>query len=60
MNEETRNKARALGLDRLTDEHLAQFDRATSGMEQHLKRLPRNMPVDHEPAHIYRAKGGTP
>ena len=59
MSEEIRDKARALGLDRLTDEHLAQFDRATSGMEQHLKRLPRNMPVGQEPAHIYRAKGET-
>jgi hypothetical protein len=56
VSEEIRDKARALGLDRLTDEHLAQFDRATSGMEQHLKQLPRNQ----EPAHIYRAKGKTP
>ena len=59
MSEQIRDKARALGLDRLTDEHLAQFDRATRSMEQHLKRLPRNMPVEQEPAHIYRAKGGT-
>ena len=60
MSEQIRDKARALGLDRLTDEHLAQFDRATSGMEQHLKRLPHNMPEEQEPAHIYRAKGKTP
>ncbi len=60
MSEQIRDKARALGLDRLTDEHLAQFDRATSSMEQHLKRLPRNMPVEQEPAHTYRAKGETP
>jgi hypothetical protein len=59
MSEQIRDKARALGLDRLTDEQLAQFDRATSGMEQHLKRLPRNMPVDQQPAHIYRAKSET-
>jgi hypothetical protein len=60
VNEEIRDKARALGLDRLTDEHLAQFDRAMRSMEQHLKRLPRNMPVEQEPAHIYRAKSETP
>lgn len=60
MSEQIRDKARGLGLDRLTDEQLAQFDRATSGMEQHLKRLPGNMPVEQEPAHIYRAKGETP
>jgi hypothetical protein len=60
MSEEIRDKARALGLDRLTDEHLAQFARATSGMEVHLERLPRTMPTEQEPAHIYRAKGATP
>ena len=41
MTEELRDKARVLGLDRLTDEHLAQFERATTGMEHHLQRLPR-------------------
>ena len=56
MTDELRDRARALGLDRLTDEHLEQFERATSGMERHLKRLPRDMPPAHEPAHIYRAK----
>ena len=59
MSEQIRDKARALGLDRLTDEYLAQFDRATRSMEQHLQRLPHNMPVEQEPAHIYRAKGET-
>jgi hypothetical protein len=57
MTEELRDKARALGLDRLTEEHLAQFERATIGMERHLKRLPRDMPAAQEPAHIYRTKG---
>jgi hypothetical protein len=56
MAKELRDKARALGLDRLTDEHLAQFERATTGMERHLKRLPRNVPAAQEPAHVYRAK----
>ena len=56
MTDELRDKARALGLDRLTDQHLDQFARAIAGMELHLKRLPRNMPPAREPAHIYRAK----
>ena len=60
MTEELRDKARALGLDRLTDEHLKQFERATKGMERHLQRLPRGMPTAQEPAHVYRAKGDTP
>jgi hypothetical protein len=30
MTDQLRDKARALGLDRLTDEHLAQFERATA------------------------------
>jgi hypothetical protein len=60
MTEELRDKARALGLERLTDEHLAQFERATTGMERHLQRLPRNIPPSHEPAHIYRAERETP
>jgi hypothetical protein len=60
MNNEPRDKARALGLERLTEEHLAQFERATSGMERHLRRLPRNMPAAQEPAHIYRAKREMP
>jgi hypothetical protein len=60
MTEELRDKVRTLGLDRLTEEHLAQFERATTGMEPHLQRLPRGMPVAQEPAHVYRAKGDTP
>ena len=57
MNQELRDNALALGLDRLTDEHLAQFERATNSMEQHLRRLPQGMPPAQEPAHVYRAKG---
>jgi hypothetical protein len=60
MTEGLRDKARALGLERLTDEHLKQFERATTGMERHLQRLPRGMPTAQEPAHVYRAKGDTP
>jgi hypothetical protein len=60
MTKESRDKARALGLDRLTDEHLDQFERATTGMERHLKRLPRGMPAAQEAAHVYRAKGEAP
>ncbi len=60
MSDEIRDKARALGLDRLTDEHLEQFARATAGMERHLERLPQDMPPAREPAHIFRAKGDAP
>jgi len=60
VTEALRSRARALGLDKLTDEHLAQFERATNGMQQLLKRVPRDVPASHEPAHVYRAKGETP
>ena len=60
MTEGLRDKARALGLERLTDEHLKQFERATTGIERHLQRLPRGMPTAQEPAHVYRAKGEAP
>ena len=60
MNEELRDEVRTLGLDRLTEEHLAQFERGTTGMERHLQRLPRGVPAAQEPAHVYRAKGETP
>jgi hypothetical protein len=45
MTEELRDKVRTLGLDRLTEEHLAQFERGTTGMGRHLQRLPRGMPA---------------
>ena len=60
MTEELRDKARELGLDRLTDEHLAQFERATNGMGRHLRRLPSGMLPAQEPAHVYRANGDAP
>jgi hypothetical protein len=56
MSEEWRRRAQALGLERLTDEHLAQFQRATEGMQRHLQRVPRDLPIAAEPAHIFRAK----
>jgi hypothetical protein len=60
VNQELRETARALGLDRLTDEHLVQFERAMNGMERHLRRLPQGIPPAQEPAHVYRAKADTP
>ena len=60
MTDEIRNRARALGLDRLSDEHLEQFARATAAMEPQLKRLPRDLGMSQEPAHVYRAKGDMP
>jgi hypothetical protein len=60
MTSELRDKARALGLDRLSDEHLVQLDRAMAGMQRHLERVPRDLPPAQELALIFRAKGGTP
>jgi hypothetical protein len=57
---ELRDKACALGLDRLSDEHLVQFERAMAGMRRHLERVPRDLPPAQEPALIFRAKGETP
>jgi hypothetical protein len=58
MTEDWRDRARALGLDRLSDEHLAQFARAAAGLQRHLERLPRDLPPGQEPAHVFRARGG--
>jgi hypothetical protein len=60
MTKELRDRARALGLERVSEEHLAQFERATTSMERHLKRLPRKMPAAQEPSHVYRAKREAP
>ncbi len=56
MTDTIRDRARALGLDKLTDDHLAQLERATAGFKRHLDRLPTFEPAQ-EPAHIYQAKG---
>ena len=53
-----RDQARALGLDKLTDEHLAQLERATTNMQRHIDRLPKDLPITAEPAHVYQAKEG--
>ena len=60
MTKELRDRARALGLERLSEEHLAQCERATTSMERHLQRLPRHIPAAWEPAHVYRAKREMP
>jgi hypothetical protein len=60
MTKELRGRARALGLERLSEEHLVQFERATTSMERHLQRLPRHIPAAQEPAHVYRAKREAP
>lgn len=51
-----RERARSLGLDRLAAEHLAQLERAAANMKRHIERLPKNLTVADEPAHIYQAK----
>lgn len=58
MSAELRHKAEALGLDRLSDEHLRQLERATRTIAAQLKRLPRDLPPTQELALIFRAKGG--
>jgi hypothetical protein len=60
MTQELRDKARVLGLNRLTEEHLAQFERATTAVERHLKRLPRDIQPAQEPSHVYWAKREAP
>ena len=60
MTKELRDKARTLGLDRLSEEHLKQFERATTGMERPLQRLPPAVPTAQTPAHVYPGKGDTP
>jgi hypothetical protein len=52
--DETRRAATAIGLSRLTDEHLRQFARATRAAEQRRAALPtgRLTPAD-EPAHVF-------
>lgn len=55
-----REKARALGLDRLSDAHLAQLQRALETMARHVQRLPRDLPPAQEMALVFRAKGPTP
>lgn len=52
-----RDQAKVLGLDKLTDEHLVQFERATTNMKRHIDRLPKDLSGADEAAHVYRAKG---
>ncbi|MGO8918261.1 MAG: hypothetical protein ACLQJR_20370 [Stellaceae bacterium] len=59
MTPSLRDQARTLGLERLTDEHLAQLERAIAGMERHRQRLPRDLPPAQEMALIFRAKGAS-
>lgn len=51
-----RDKARALGLDRLADTHLAQLARAIETIERYLRRVPRDLPPSQEMALTFRAR----
>ena len=55
MAHELQEEARALGLERLSEEQLAQLGRAKATMARHLRRVPRDLPPAQEPALIYRA-----
>jgi hypothetical protein len=57
MTPSLRDQARALGLERLTDEHLAQLESAMTAMARHVQRVPRDLPPAQEMALIFRAKG---
>jgi hypothetical protein len=52
-----REIAKALGLEKLTDEHLIQLERILRAMEGHVARVPRDLPGGQEPFHVFRAKG---
>jgi hypothetical protein len=58
--DDIRERARALGLDKLTDEHLAQLARAAANMKQHIERLPKDLTVADEPAHVFQARERKP
>ena len=60
MTVSLREEARALGLERLADEHLPQLERALATMARHVARLPRNLAPAQEPALIFRAEGDAP
>jgi hypothetical protein len=51
-----RETARALGLDKLTDAHLAQLERAMANVKRHTDRLPTDLTAADEPAHVYPAQ----
>ncbi len=57
MKPELRERARALGLERWSDGHLAQLERASAVMERHRQRLPPDLPPEQDPALVFRAKG---
>jgi hypothetical protein len=50
-----RETARALGLDKLTDAHLSQLERAMANAKRHIDRLPKDLTGADEAAHVYRA-----
>jgi len=52
-----RETARALGLDKLSDAHLPQLERALANAKRHTDRLPADLGASDEPAHVYHAQG---
>ena len=53
--EELKRRAAEIGLTKLTDAHLAELKNAVAAMHRMLDNLPRDIALDDEPAHVYRA-----
>jgi hypothetical protein len=54
QNERTREATRA-GLTRLLQHYPAEFAAAQAAAAGMLRRIPRDLPTDEEPAHTFRA-----
>ena len=48
-------EAEKLGLRNLSERHLTQFARAKAAAQRMIAEIPRELPIDVEPAHTFRA-----
>ena len=55
--ERIRKRAAEIGLDKLSDAHLAQLARADKGTRDRLRHIPTDLHMYDEPAHVFRADG---
>lgn len=51
-----KQRAEAVGLTKLTDQHLAQLARATQSAAQRKQQLTIDLEIADEPSHVFRAK----